>query len=692
MVRFLELFFADFITFTSELKIMTQKKQLLFLFLLFFFTVIGVLALTNNLTFFIPDNDVHVSSYEAPVQPEHVFSYSDQNKVVIPKKYIESENGEWIARDEISFVNDYKTIYSKNIKAEETVTMVKNNDAFFPFTINSTSSLVLSIGGSSFPFTSMMSNLTTTQILSFDTFYQTEKQLKKFQLVEQFLIAIHLKDETYQELECANEDLLHFISLLPPDAKKGLIIFGSPHLLKDKVILEAFDAVVIAHDNSSFTQNRGAQIICAALPMKGKMPYTLNDELQEGFGITYPALNRLSFVDPESLGLSRKKLDAIDSLVQKSIEDSVFPGCQVAFAYKGKVVYNKSFGKMTYENRPKIKNDDIYDLASVTKIVSSTAALMLLQSQDKFSLDKKLVDYLPELTEGSTVKNITLRAILAHQAGFKPYFPFYKETLINGELSPVVYNAEKTDYYTNQVANNLWINDYFRDTLMNVILHAPLPTPGKYKYSDVGYYFVQRIIEKLSGSTQDQFVLHNIYKQLGLNRTGYNPLSYYPLNKIAPTENDQFFRKQLVHGFVHDPGAAMQGGVAGHAGVFSNATDLLAILQMFMNKGSYAGKQIIKKEVVVEYTKAQFYGNRRGAGFDRPTASGGKGPTCDLVSQESYGHSGFTGTYVWVDPKIELVYVFLSNRVYPDAENWKIVKQGTRTKIHKMIYEIIQSK
>ena len=462
--------------------------------------------------------------------------------------------------------------------------------------------------------------------------------------------------------------------------------------MKDKTILEAFDAVVIAYDNSSFTQNRGAQIICGALPMKGKLPFTLNDELTEGIGLAFPASDRLSFVDPESLGLSRKKLDAIDSLVNRSIADSVFPGCQVAFAYKGKVVYNKSFGKMTYENRPKIKNDDIYDLASVTKIISSTAALMLLQSQGKFSLDKKISDYLPELAESSVVKNIVLRSVLAHQAGFVPYFPFYKETLNNGELNPTIYNPEKTYFYTNHVADNLWIDGHFRDTMMNEILRTPLKTPGKYKYSDVGYYFVQRVIETLSGSTQDQFVLHNIYKQLGLNRTGYNPLSYYPLNKIAPTENDKFFRKQLVHGFVHDPGAAMQGGVAGHAGLFSNATDLMAVLQMFMNKGSYAGKQLIKKEVIEEYTKAQFYGNRRGAGFDRPTASGEKGPVCHLASQSSYGHSGFTGTYVWVDPKSELVYVFLSNRVYPDAENWKIVKQGTRTKIHQMIYELIQSK
>jgi CubicO group peptidase (beta-lactamase class C family) len=317
---------------------------------------------------------------------------------------------------------------------------------------------------------------------------------------------------------------------------------------------------------------------------------------------------------------------------------------------------------------------------------------MLLQSQGKINLDLKLSDYLPELVENSPTKNIVLRAMLSHQAGFTPFFPFYKKTIHNKQLDSTVYNSQKTAYFNQQVAANLYINNHYRDTMMAEILQTPLKTPGKYVYSDVGYYFVQRIIEKITGQTQDVFVQNAIYKQLGLNRTGYNPLTFYPLNKIAPTENDKLFRHQLIQGFVHDQGAAMQGGVAGHAGVFSNATDLLAIMQLFLNKGSYAGKQLIKKEVVEEYTKAQFPGNRRGIGFDRPTSSGENGPVTSKVSQQSFGHSGFTGTYVWADPQNELTYVFLSNRVYPDAENWKILSNKVRSTIHGMMYDIIATK
>jgi CubicO group peptidase (beta-lactamase class C family) len=615
------------------------------------------------------------------------YPYPESHKT-IATRYLISENGEWINQYDLK----NKTAYDLNKAAEELITLVKNQNRFFPIAINDPSSLILSIGDASFPFTSMLSNLTTSQILTFNTYQQAEKKLEKTQQIETILLAIHVNDNSEQEIDNTCLKLTHLIEKLPPHAKKGLIVFGSSEILKDEDILEAFDAVVLAYDNSSFSQNRGAQIISGAIPMKGKLKESLNSKLSKGFGISYPALNRLSFVNAKELDLPVEKLAAIDSFVETSIKEGVFPGCQVAFAYKGKVFYNKSFGKMTYEGTQKVKNDDIYDLASVTKVVSSTVSLMLLQSQGKINLDLKLSDYLPELVENSPTKNIVLRAMLSHQAGFTPFFPFYKKTIHNKQLDSTVYNSQKTAYFNQQVAANLYINNHYRDTMMAEILQTPLKTPGKYVYSDVGYYFVQRIIEKITGQTQDVFVQNAIYKQLGLNRTGYNPLTFYPLNKIAPTENDKLFRHQLIQGFVHDQGAAMQGGVAGHAGVFSNATDLLAIMQLFLNKGSYAGKQLIKKEVVEEYTKAQFPGNRRGIGFDRPTSSGENGPVTSKVSQQSFGHSGFTGTYVWADPQNELTYVFLSNRVYPDAENWKILSNKVRSTIHGMMYDIIATK
>ncbi|HRO76208.1 MAG TPA: serine hydrolase [Crocinitomicaceae bacterium] len=666
---------------------MRIHRKYLIRFLVVALVAVSGIAFSNQLfDYILSENQSDISKKPETKITETVDEVA--NIAFIKRNYISAENGEWIDKEELKNVSE-NYISEQNKKAQDAVTMLKNEADFFPFTTHNYSGLVISIGQNSFPFTSMMSNLTSTQIVSFASFASVRRDLKKFKTINQLLIAVHITKENVDSL-ALELDKLH--ALFPSDVKTGLIVFGSPDLIKNTSIASCYDAIVLAYENSSFVQNRGAQIICGALPMKGKLPFNLNVFYPKGTGITYNALNRLSFIDPDELNIEKSKLNKIDSFVEQSIADGVFPSCQVAFAYKGKVVYNKSFGKMTYEGTQTVKNDDIYDLASVTKVVSSTAALMFLQSQGKFTLDKKLSDYLSELVENSTVKNVGLRSLMAHQAGFVPYFPFYKQTISNGVWKPEIYNAIKTDFYSKQVANDMWIDGTFRDTMMAEILRSPLKTPGQYKYSDVGYYFVQRIIEKLSGNTQDQFVLNNLYKQLGLNRTGYNPLTFYPLAKIAPTEQDNLFRKQLVHGFVHDPGAAMQGGVAGHAGVFSNATDLLAILQLFLNKGSYAGKQLLKREVVEEYTKAQISGNRRGAGFDRPTASGDNGPVCSNASQLSYGHSGFTGTYVWVDPKNELTFVFLSNRVYPDAENWKIVKQKTRSKIHQMIYELTQGK
>lgn len=610
----------------------------------------------------------------------------------IKAHYFQTQNGEWLNKADVKNQTDYSAIYQQNKKAEEAITLIKNECNFFPLPTSNSTSLILSVGEETFPFTSMLSNLTNTMIKSYKTFELATNDMHRFKLAEQFVIAVHLEEKSAAYIQQKQREITKLVNTLPDHADRALIVFGSQLLLHDADFLALFDAVVIAYNNTSFTQNRTAQIICAALPMQGKLPHYLNESLPKDFGISYPATNRLAFVDPEEFKLSQKKLNEIDSVLIASIADGVFPGCQVAFAYKGKVVYNKSFGKMTYEGNQKVKNDDLYDVASVTKIVSSAASLMYLQSQGTFNLDEKLIDLLPEIVKGTNVQNLTVRSMLAHQAGFKPYFPFYKNTISNGNLNDSIYSTKKTTYFNKQVAKDIWINEHYRDTLMQVIANAPRPTPGKYKYSDVGYYFVERIIEKLGKTTQDQFVKNAIYKNLGLNRIGYNPLTYYPLNKIAPTENDFYYRKQIVHGFVHDQGAAMQGGVAGHAGIFSNATDLLAVLQLFLNKGNYAGQQFIKKEIVEEYTRAQFPGNRRGAGFDRPTSANAKGPTCELASPQSYGHSGFTGTFVWVDPKYDLVYVFLSNRVYPDAENWKILKQGTRTKVQRMIYEIIQQK
>ena len=278
--------------------------------------------------------------------------------------------------------------------------------------------------------------------------------------------------------------------------------------------------------------------------------------------------------------------------------------------------------------------------------------------------------------------------MMAHQAGLTPWIPFYKRTLQNGTWNPAIYSTTKKPGFEHQVAEGLYINDSYKDSMYAQILKSTLG-PKKYEYSDLCYYFTQKILEKQIGQTQNLYLEEHIYRPMGLRYMRYLPLQHFDKIHIVPTENDQAFRKQLLHGHVHDPGAAMLGGVAGHAGIFANATDLASIMQLFLNKGNYAGMEFFSEAVCNEYTKQQFPGNRRGAGFDRPNASGGG--TCDeLASAQSFGHSGFTGTLAWADPKNKVIFIFLSNRVNPSQDNWKIRDMNIRTNIQHVIYQALQ--
>jgi CubicO group peptidase (beta-lactamase class C family) len=399
----------------------------------------------------------------------------------------------------------------------------------------------------------------------------------------------------------------------------------------------------------------------------------------------------IPLVSPESLGISKDKLEEIDRIVQNAIKSRALPGAQVVAMYDGKMFYRKSFGTLMYNEDEKVTDDMMYDIASVTKIAGSTLAIMKLQSDGLFSVENKLKDYIPELVGNTEYGEIKLRDMLTHQSGLVPFIPFYQKTMKENKLSEKWYSTTKKDDYTIEVAKDVWLKKEYIDTIYKRILSTKLKEK-KYVYSDLGYYFIKKIIEKLTHKSMDEYLNDEIYSKLKLKHIGYNPLSFYPIDKIAPTENDNDFRKQIVRGYVHDPGAAMLGGVGGHAGLFSNATDLAVIMQLFLNKGQIGGVQLLDEKVVDQFTKKQFSGNRRAIGFDRPTDSKANGPTCALVSDESYGHQGFTGTYAWSDPVHKISYVFLSNRVYPSAENRKIGSLSVRTEIQRVIYEAVKGR
>ena len=295
-------------------------------------------------------------------------------------------------------------------------------------------------------------------------------------------------------------------------------------------------------------------------------------------------------------------------------------------------------------------------------------------------------------TVSTNKEKITFRLLLAHQARLKAWIPFYLKTLKDGSPDTDLYQTKPDDLHSLRVAQDLYILDTYTDSVNTRIDGSDLLSEAKYKYSDLGYYYLKEVVEKYINKPIDEYATETFFKPMGLRTMRFHPRKHFELTQIVPTEYDMTFRKQLIQGDVHDPGAAMMGGVGGHAGLFSNARDLVALMQMYLNMGEYGGKRYISEATMKEFTRCQFCANdnRRGLGFDKPVPKGEGGPTCDCVSLLSFGHTGFTGTMAWADPEKQIVYVFLSNRVYPDAENRKLLKMDVRTRIQEVIYDAIE--
>jgi CubicO group peptidase (beta-lactamase class C family) len=455
--------------------------------------------------------------------------------------------------------------------------------------------------------------------------------------------------------------------------------------------INACRAVILSYQNSELAQDYTAQLIFGGIIAKGKLPVTISDEYKAGHGLETGKPIRMKYTIPEDVGIKSEKLDEIDKIVYKAIKDSVFPGCQILAARSGWVFFRKAYGFHTYEKKTPVTNEDLYDLASITKVAGTLPALMYLVDREEIKLEKTLGDYLPEL-QGTDKSSITLIDLLTHQAGFKSWIPFHLYTLdTNHQWKQGVYDTAYSEHYPYQVAEKMFASYRIRDTMFKANVNTPLSGKKKYLYSDLGFYYLQRIIEKKTGMSLDEFVATHFYKPLGAITLGYNPLKRFTKEQIVPTEMDHIFRKQLIHGFVHDQGAAMMGGVAGHAGLFANANDLAKLMQLYLNYGEYGGERYIKESTIREFIRCQFCanGNRRGIGFDKPSPNGEGGTACDCVSYASFGHAGFTGTLAWVDPEKDLIYIFLSNRIHPNAENKKLIKEGQRALIQQVFYNAL---
>ncbi len=512
------------------------------------------------------------------------------------------------------------------------------------------------------------------------------RQVIAFDIV---ILGIHGISSNSADTFGLTHDILRLIDTITLVNRTILVIFGTPYSLARIPRLNKPEAVIVAYQENLSTEHAAAEIIFGGIGARGKLPvstalfpYGAGDQTEK---------DRLENVVPEEIGIPRQALDEIDSIALKGIEARAFPGCQILLAKNGKIYYEKAFGQPRYEDTVKATMQHIYDLASITKVAATSLAIMKLYDEGRIKLNDSLGRYLPFLKR-SNKANLQIRDVMTHQAGLQDWIPFYKATMLNGEADPGIYQPEPSAEFPERVAQNLYIRETYSDTIYKRIAGSPLRSSRDYKYSDLGFYLLRLVVERISGQSFGKFLDSAFYKPLGLLTMGFKPRDRFNMSRLVPTEYDNEFRKQLVWGEVHDPGAAMLGGVSGHAGLFSNAADLAVILQMLLQGGTYGGKQYLTPATVSEFTRVQFpeKGNRRALGFDKPALNPAlDGPTCPGASPRSFGHSGFTGTYIWADPANGLLYVFLSNRVYPSAENHKLSEMNIRTNIHQSAYDIL---
>ncbi|HCW08275.1 MAG TPA: glycosyl hydrolase, partial [Cytophagales bacterium] len=469
-----------------------------------------------------------------------------------------------------------------------------------------------------------------------------------------------------------------------------LCSFSNPTDLKN---FEGLATVMASYQNATEISHATAEIIFGARGALGKLPMSVSDSLYAGKGIQTKSIGRLVYDLPEAAEMDGPTLDKIESIAKEAISIGATPGLHVLIAKDDKVVYEKSFGTRAYNDKTPITEETIFDLASITKVSATLQAVMYMQEKNLIDINKKVSVYLPEL-KNTNKEDMIIKDILTHQAGLWPFLPFWAETVKDSSLWKKYYSKTETKDFPFPVAKNMFASKVMKDSLWHWIIKArvrekPVRTPYDYRYSDMGFYMLQHLAEKMLGKPLEEFLQNNFYQLLGATTVGYLPLRKFPPTQIAPTEKDTLFRKSLLIGYVHDQGAAMHGGIAGHAGLFSNANDLAKLGQMWLNKGVYGGHQFFKPETLDLFTAKQYEGSRRGLGWDKSIPFDPNGPTSIYSSGQTFGHTGFTGTSIWIDPEYRLVFVFLSNRVNPDMNNNKILTANIRPRIQDVVYQSI---
>ena len=581
--------------------------------------------------------------------------------------------------------------------AEQSITLLQNKNNLIPLKrLDTLNIATLSVGDtSSTLFENRISDYASAKKFNLkingdSLFYDSiEKALNPYNMIIVAMDNPSSNPATNFGLSAAS---IQFLTKIMATKKIIFDCFSTPYVLSKFANITNAAAIVMSYEDNKYAQNYSAQLIFGGIAAQGTLPVSANADFPVGSGIKQNDIIRFAYVSPEELGINENKFSEIDSLANQGIKEHAYPGCVILAAKEGKVFYKKAFGYQTYNQLIPTKTSDIYDLASLTKIMATTPSIMRLTEENKLKLNAPLSLYLPALKKSNKKKMLIIN-VMTHQAGLEPWIPFYKTTMKDGNYFSWIYDSIQTPEFTTRVANNLFISKTYHDSILHQIIMSPISKKKEYVYSDLGFYLLKEIIEKQTHTTLDKYVFQNFYKPLGLSTMGYLPRNRFDLKRIPPTEYDTYFRKQLIHGDVQDQGAAMMGGVSGHAGLFSDANDVAVMMQMYLQKGVYGGERYFSSNTVNEFTACPFCdkGNRRGIGFDKPEMNRAKeNPTCDSASAASFGHSGFTGTYTWADPANGIVYVFLSNRVYPSAKENKLAKLNIRTKIQQVIYNAFE--
>lgn len=500
------------------------------------------------------------------------------------------------------------------------------------------------------------------------------------------IIGIHGYKRTPSNNFGISKYTIDLINQLQEETNCATFVFGNPYAIKNFC---GAKNLVACYEDDDIIQNIAADLLQGKIAARGKLPVTICAAYPFGSGIitgnaTLPAAN------PVELGFDTTQLNKIDSIANNAISKGATPGCVVLVVKDGKIAYQKAFGNFNYDRAEPVTIESVYDMASVTKICATTISVMKLYEEGKLNLKGKLGDYLP-MVKGTNKENLLIENILLHQAGLVAYIPFYKEMIDSlGVPFPKYFSSRQNDSYNIRVAENVFMRHDWRDTMNQRILQSKLGPADKYIYSDNDFIFLGKLVEAVSGMPLNEFAKTTFYDPLGLTAAGFKPREYLPLNRVAPSEDEKQFRRQLIRGDVHDPGAAMFGGVSGHAGLFSNAYDIAVIMQMLLNGGEINGKRYLQKETVDLFTAYHSNISRRGFGFDKPEKDNNTRPEpypCLSASPLTFGHTGFTGTCTWADPEKKLVYVFLSNRVTPVGDNPLLGKMNVRPAIQETIYK-----